>query len=376
MNGPNDPPLPLPSPDLLRKRPPPLAAPRPGSDYVLRDNALIAAATTAVTLGQPLILAGEPGVGKTRFARKFAQLCDVFMHPEVFVSTTAEGRGLLYAFDEVKRFRDEVKEPLASYVRLTSFGRAILWSAGPDAPAEFDPGLDPYDIIGHNPAGQFTLRDVFPGEFGVFDRMGCAGAGTHGGCESLVLLDEFDKAPRDAPNDLLGAVENMRFRIDEIGLEIAADAKAWPILLLTSNSERSLPDAFLRRCVFHWISFPDQDSGLLEEIIAMHCYNEARLRDGQHEASPQAQQQGRAEWRQSDFVQDAVELLYQLREDVVNKKPATAELLGFVSSLLAAGAQPGSRIDLDTAPVQQAIGALLKTKEDLRALGFLPDAAH
>lgn len=366
--------VPLPTPASVDDRPLPLAIDRARAPYVLRDEGLKAAANTALILGQPLIIAGEPGVGKTRFARKFAELCDVPMHPELFVSTTTEGRQLLYSFNEVQRFRDKVQKPLARYVDLTSLGRAILWSAGPDAPAELDPGVDVTEIAGPDaPADGLTLRHIFPDEINV-QPDDLRRTGQFGGAPTLTLLDEFDKAPRDAPNDLLGAVENMRFRIEEIGLSVRADPKAWPILLLTSNSERSLPDAFLRRCVFYWIGFPDEKSGLLREIVAQHCRGEEILA-GDPAGDTEAEAAKVEAWQKTELVKSAVLMLYEMRDQVVNKKPATAELLGFVASLIARGVSPGTKVHVGHPEVTPAIGALLKTKEDLRTLGYLADGS-
>ena len=365
----------LPSRTHVDDRPLPLAVDRPQAPYVLKDPGLISAANTAVLLGQPLILAGEPGVGKTRFARKFAELCEVPMHPEVFVSTTTEGRQLLYQFDEIKRFRDrkEDRQPLSSYVQLTSFGRAILWSAGPDAPAVFDPGVDLEEIIGNDASAACppTLRTIFPKEFDAQAGLAMQTSGDFGGAVSLTLLDEFDKAPRDAPNDLLGNVEKMRFKIEELGLTIAADPKAWPILLLTSNSERSLPDAFLRRCIFYWIGFPDET--LLREIVAQHCRSEEILAGAPRGTSAEEEQAKVRAWEDSDLVKTAVALLFDIRKQVVNKKPATAELLGLVSSLLSRGASAKTSLFIGHPDIAPAIGALLKTKEDLRTLGYMQD---
>lgn len=365
----------LPSRASVDERPLPLAMDRAQAPYVLKDPGLISAANTAVLLGQPLILAGEPGVGKTRFARKYAELCEVPMHPEVFVSTTTEGRQLLYQFDEIKRFRDgtDGRQPLASYVQLTSFGRAILWSAGPDAPAIFDPGVDLEEVMGPGKAVNCppTLRTIFPKEFDAQAGLEIKATGDFGGAVSLTLLDEFDKAPRDAPNDLLGNVEKMRFKIEELGLTISADPKAWPILLLTSNSERSLPDAFLRRCVFYWIGFPGAD--LLEEIVAQHCRSEEILAGAPRGSTVEEEDAKVQEWRQSELVKTSVSLLFEIREQVVNKKPATAELLGLVSSLMSRRVAADTSLYIGHPEIEPAIGALLKTKEDLRTLGYMQE---
>src|SRR5205085_17909 len=123
---------------------------------------------------------------------------------------------------------------------------------------------------------------------------------------SVVLIDEVDKAPRDFPNDLLNEVEGMFFRVPELGnIRVEADPGMQPIVVVTSNSEKSLPDAFLRRCIYFHIPFPDRDR--LAEIIA------ARL--------------GRFAGRGQEFLDDALDLFYNLRDmsTGLRKRPATAE---------------------------------------------------
>jgi MoxR-like ATPase len=359
------------SPTFFAERPVPIQRQRRGGGgYVLRDQALERAAQTALILGQPLVLAGEPGVGKTEFARELARRIDLKMHPVINVSTTSEGRSLIYMFDEVKRFRDEIKAPLARYVRFTSFGRAILWAAGPEARIRLDASLDWEDVARVEPdaLGRVRLGDLFPAEFRAPGDANDVPKPIGAPRASVVLLDEFDKAPRDAPNDLLGAVETMSFLIEELGIHIEAHHDAWPVLILTSNSEQSLPDAFLRRCVFHWIDFPEKHSGLLEEILALHCKRDRESRARQAPEPPPDVELTQDEWKQSAFVESVLDLLYRLRGEVVNKKPATAELLGFASALLELGVRATDTVGLDDPRARSAIGALLKSREDLRQL--------
>lgn len=349
----------------LETRPKPFHTQR--APYIVADQALVNAAEISIMLGQPLVLAGEPGVGKTGFAYKLAEDTGLFMHPEITVSTTTEGRSLLYSFDEVKRFQQgqqsETPDKLVRLVRFTGFGRAILWAAGPKAKVRVNPALDPSDVSETKPdeRGYYELGALFPEEFRQGD-----GTELTKPTASLVLLDEFDKAPRDAPNDLLRAVERMTFTIDELGLEIGVHDDhaddAWPMLVLTSNSERSLPDAFLRRCVFHWISFPPRGSDTLERIVASHC---AHYRNTGSGGGGAGGAQGPDDWLNGNFVHSVVELLHEMRDLSVNKKPGTGELLAFVSILLNRGKGPFDTVSRADPDVMTALGSLLKTQQDL-----------
>src|SRR5262249_5197155 len=162
---------------------------------------------------------------------------------------------------------------------------------------------------------------------------------------SVVLIDEIDKAPRDFPNDLLNEVEGMFFRIPELGnARVAADPALAPILVITSNSERNLPDAFLRRCVYYHIPFPDRER--LERIV------DARL--------------GRNAGRGEPFLDDALDLLGRLRDPSsgLRKRPATAELLGWLAALR--DIAPELDNPLVDAPdlAEKTLNVLIKTAED------------
>jgi MoxR-like ATPase len=162
---------------------------------------------------------------------------------------------------------------------------------------------------------------------------------------SVVLIDEVDKAPRDFPNDILNEVENMSFRIPEIRKDpVTAAREMRPVLIITSNSEKSLPDAFLRRCVFYNIPFPKEDQ--LKEIV--------RARIDYIQATPET------------FLGDALDFFQTLRlpESALRKKPATAELLGWLVYL---GFQiPDKLRPLREYPsvLEASLSALVKTAED------------
>ena len=162
---------------------------------------------------------------------------------------------------------------------------------------------------------------------------------------SVVLIDEVDKAPRDFPNDLLNEVEGMFFRVSELGnIRVEADPAMQPIVVVTSNSEKSLPDAFLRRCIYFHIPFPDRDR--LAEIIA------ARL--------------GRFAGRGQEFLDDALDLFYNLRDmsTGLRKPPATAEILGWLGVLRDLSPGVANPLARSADVVPRSLCALVKTVED------------
>lgn len=341
-------------------------------DYELSDEALVAALQAAMLLGQPLILAGEPGVGKTTLAAALAHRLELYFHDPVQVKSTASGLDLFYAFDEVARFRDASSPPpaaaegssgatkgLKDYVRLTSLGRAILWSAGPDALVTL--GSVPADEILGRASRDTVLRlgDLFPNAFRHEEEDGAGGfveRRVDSSRRSVALIDELDKAPKDAPNDVLAELETMSFRIRELDLTVAARHSAWPILLVTSNSERSLPDAFLRRCVFHWIEFPTPER--LYAIVAMRCGRDYGLEPG------------------DTLLKSAVSVFISLRDKVENKKPATAELISFLVALREFGFQRGDTVDPEDPRVVQLFGTMMKTFVDLQVAAPKPAEAE
>lgn len=316
----------LPEPWRFRKLPP--------EAYDLSDPGLVTAVKAALLLGQPLILAGEPGVGKTTLAAALAGRLGLPLLPAVQVKSTSGGLDLFYQFDEVARFRDEDRgRGLRDYVRFSSLGLAILRSAGP-ATVVTTGSVDAAAILGELPKGPLTLGRLFPAAF-TDDPVAA---------RSIVLLDEMDKAPRDAPNDILGELEAMAFTIRELDIRIGAAQPHWPVLLITTNSERSLPDAFLRRCVFYSIAFPDDDR--LRRIAATHGAKDWGLAAG------------------DALVTSAIAFFKDVRDKAENKKPATAEFISFVVTLLHFGLDPKQAIDRADPRVMQAIGVLAKTKVD------------
>jgi MoxR-like ATPase len=254
----------------------------------LPEPELLNAVNIALLLGQPLLLTGEPGTGKTQLAHWLSWRLG-FGDAVVFnTKSTSTARDLFYTFDSMRRFhaaqtgkgsQDEV-----DYITYNAFGVAILRS------------LEFAAISGVLPKQNFV----------------------HGGPRrSVVLIDEIDKAPRDFPNDLLHEVENMSFSIAELGItELKAERKLRPVLVLTSNSEKNLPDAFLRRCIFFNIPFPGRDR--LKAIV------QARLdafADGQ-----------------GALLNSAIDLFIEIHGSNLRKAPSTAELLNWLQTLSEAGA--------------------------------------
>jgi MoxR-like ATPase len=323
----------------------------------LVDKPLAAAAWVALLLRQPLLLSGDPGVGKTRFAEKLAFDLDIGPHTTIQVKSTTNGRDLLYTFDDLARFRDatiagaiarqgkeQTSAPtraLISYVRLQGLGRAIVRAAGGTYPVRLMPGLDPIEVFGSTAAAnrELTLADVFPEEFNK-TRM----APRH----TVVLMDELDKAPRDTPNDLLAEIESMEFTFDELGFGVKADPVFKPIVVITTNAERNLPDAFLRRCVFHHIATPSKER--MCQIAA------ARL--GAGDLKPD-----------SPLITNAWALFDDAGKRISEKRPGTAEFIALVAYLRAAGMKPDQQLVRDSPLASAALRVITKTKADLATAG-------
>jgi MoxR-like ATPase len=211
------------------------------------DEDLIEAANAAISLGQPLLLTGEPGSGKTSFADHVAWQLGLPPALRFQIRGDMSARELFYRYDDLARFRaaQEWREGESfapeSFLHLSALGKAIVLAADPARFASLRAKLAP--------------------------------AGPEWRVRRVVLIDEIDKAPRDVPNDLLGflTAERLWFDVPELSrrgeiVEIEADPAFQPIIIFTSNSERSLPEAFLRRCLFHEIAFPEGER--LRKIIA------------------------------------------------------------------------------------------------------------
>ncbi|WP_083098244.1 AAA family ATPase [Pseudophaeobacter leonis] len=258
-------------------------------DYVATDDLKIAV-NAAVTLERPLLVKGEPGTGKTELARQVADALGLRMIEWNVKSTTRAQQGL-YEYDAVSRLRDsqlgeERVHDVRNYIK-----KGKLWEA-------FEAG------------------------------------------EKVVLLiDEIDKADIEFPNDLLQELDKMEFHVYETGETVRAVNR--PIMIITSNNEKELPDAFLRRCFFHYIQFPDAET--MKKIVAVH-----------HPDIKEA------------LLTTALTQFYEIRDTAgLKKKPSTSEVLDWLKLLLAEDLSPEdlARNGADAWP--KLHGALLKNEQDV-----------
>jgi MoxR-like ATPase len=331
---------------------------RAGREYHASD-ALKAAMDAAMLLGMPLLLTGEPGSGKTQAAYWLSRALgeeDRARRPRLLrtdVKSTMSGRDLLYRFDEVARFRDSAAggspRPLIEYLEFEALGEAIIRAGGGRATL-LPLGSRDADEIAERAFGQshgdLRASNLLPGD--------PAFAKSLPECR-VVLIDELDKAPRDTPNDLLAEIENMSFSIPELGIRIDSRGESdlpdqRPIVIITSNSERDLPEPFLRRCAYCHIDFPGE--GAIKAI--------ARDAVGRLAKAP-------------DFgmLDSATQFLFLLRRSSLSRAPGTAEFLAWCACL--ADADFGLPLDrgFDTATENQrnriieTLGLLVKNEGDL-----------
>lgn len=321
------------------------------ANYVA-DEQLAAAVNVCLILGKPLLLTGDPGTGKTRLAEHVAMALGLDAPERFDTKSTSQANDLFYRFDNLARFQSanarEGDRRAMDFVTFGPLGKAFLRSLGRQHPV-FNVLSFPY------PGGPDPAR-------------------------SVVLIDEIDKAPRDFPNDLLDAIDNNRFTIRELerdvtarltqacgSSEITAAHEFRPVVIITSNSEKNLPDPFLRRCVYFHVEFPSA-----EQLLAIV----ARRTGGGDLADAEMPHQGRlAVEEASPLLRSSVALFAGLRNAGVRKQPSTAELIDWVRYLLATGATPAlsiSRLPKDL--VRQSLGVLVKSMEDLTvAYKFVDD---
>lgn len=291
----------------------PLANRKDDAATYLPSEELSAAVNVALALGQPLLLTGEPGTGKTLLAWHIAQRFKNLDGPHVFeVQTTSAKKDLFYHYDALGHFRwaqkGETGDPAEieeRFIRYEALGKAIL-----------------------------LAREE--------------------GRRSIVLIDEIDKAPRDLPNDLLAAIENLRFDVPEVPVkpkrEYHCTDHLRPVIVITSNSEKNLPEAFLRRVVYHHIEFPDTQK--LLEIL---------------------QAKGIA-FSKSDDPKAIVTHFEQIRGKGLSKRPATAELVAWATLLPKIGfptqklGNPDQLDDAEKKLLHASYAVLAKMEDDLRKL--------
>ena len=269
-----------------------MSAPRfSGSARYVATADLSLAVNAAVTLGRPLLIKGEPGTGKTQLALEVAEALGrpIF---EWHVKSTSKAQQGLYEYDAVSRLRDsQLGDPRVADIRHYIV-RGKLWEA-------FESEVSP-----------------------------------------VLLIDEIDKADIEFPNDLLRELDRMEFYVHETRELVRA--KHRPIILITSNNEKELPDAFLRRCFFHYIRFPDAET--MEKIVAVHY-------PGLKKA----------------LLAEALGAFYRVRETPgLKKKPSTSELLDWIKLLLAEDVPPEAlRSDDPKTSIPPLYGALLKNEQDV-----------
>jgi len=258
--------------------------------YVAADD-LKVAVNAAITLERPLLIKGEPGTGKTVLAAEIAQAIKAPLIEWHIKSTTKAVHGL-YEYDAVARLRDsQLGDPRVSDIK-NYIRRGKLWDAF---------------VAGERP---------------------------------VLLIDEIDKADIEFPNDLLQELDRMEFYVYETGETI--QAKLRPVVLITSNNEKELPDAFLRRCFFHYIRFPDPET--MRAIVDVHF--------------PGIKQR---------LVAEALKLFYEIRDvPGMKKKPSTSELLDWLKLLLAEDIGPETLRERDPKKLIPPLhGALLKNEQDV-----------
>ena len=283
-------------------------------DGYLPDEGLADAIRVALLLRKPLLLTGEPGTGKTECASYLSWKLRYGEPLKFEAKSNSEARDLFYTYDTLGRFQAKDGE---------------------------GPRPDPRTFIYYNALGEAILQSQEqPKVAHVLPPQGW----THRGpAQSVVLIDEIDKAPRDFPNDLLNEIDRKYFKIPELRNDVVRASEEFePVLVITSNSEKNLPAAFLRRCVYYHIPFPE---GRLEQIVS------ARLPEFVPGESP--------------LLKDAIGFFTYLRGvAAVEKAPATAELLDWLLYLTQRGAKLDIGLREQEALVVPSLVTLLKHERD------------
>ncbi len=273
------------------------------------------AINTAIAVGEPLLITGEPGTGKTQAAYYAAYKLDVEPVIHFQVKSDSAARDLLYSFDTVRYFHD---------AHLQNIRRQ---PPGSVTSQDGETSLDKKDYV--------ERRALW----NAFDKARETGTPT------VLLIDEIDKAPRDFPNDLLLELDKMQFTVAETSELVSAPTRLRPIVFITSNSERRLPEPFLRRCVYHNIRF---DDSIVELAVASRRDEFGELDE--------------------DFIKMAVQRFLALRDRNLRKRPATGELILWLRVLgLGAYSEKMDKLDDDLSKLPY-LGMLLKDHKDLEEL--------
>src|SRR6201989_1409994 len=262
-----------------------------GTERYIATDDLMMAVNAAVTLGRPLLIKGEPGTGKTQLAQEIARSLGKPMF-EWHIKSTSKAQQGLYEYDAVSRLRDsQLGDAKVQDIRNYII-KGRVWEA-------FESQVQP-----------------------------------------VLLIDEIDKADIEFPNDLLRELDRMEFYVYETRELIRARHR--PIVMITSNNEKELPDAFLRRCFFHYIRFPDKET--MEKIVEVHYPGIKKM-----------------------LLREALEVFFEVREvPGLKKKPSTSELLDWLKLLLAEDISPDALRSKDQKQIVPPLhGALLKNEQDV-----------
>ena len=267
-----------------------------GSDDYVVTKELMNAVNVSIALQKPLLIKGEPGTGKTMLAESISKALDMDLIIWGIKSTTKAQEGL-YVYDTVQRLYDS----------------------------------------------QFGEGNV--SEIKQYIKLGKLGEAFTSDKQVVLLIDEIDKADLEFPNDLLWELDKMEFYINETKETIKT--KHRPIVIITSNAEKELPDAFLRRCIFHYIEFPDAEK--MEEIINVHFGN-----------------------IDQKLCQKALEAFYEIRKmDEIQKKPSTSELLDWIQALMISG------VDIENLSSEMPfVGVLLKKNQDIDVMHEIKEKGY
>jgi MoxR-like ATPase len=262
-----------------------------GTDQYIATDDLMMAVNAAITLARPLLIKGEPGTGKTQLAQEIARSLGRPLH-EWHIKSTSKAQQGLYEYDAVSRLRDSQLGDARVHDISNYILRGKLWEA-------FESDVQP-----------------------------------------VLLIDEVDKADIEFPNDLLRELDRMEFYVYETRELVKARHR--PIIVITSNNEKELPDAFLRRCFFHYIRFPDEET--MTRIVEVH-YPDLR----------------------KELLAEALSAFFRLRESPgLRKKPSTSELLDWIKLLVAEQIPPEAlRSDDPKKLLPPLYGALLKNEQDV-----------